>query len=351
MAEHIYTVLDGELEALEETAFSREDELQVFVAEHLELLDGEQIRPGDARRWILISREKSIAESSGAAAKWALDHLIVDQDAIPTLVELKRGANPEIRRTIVGQLLEYAAHAAETWTAAELSGAFKRNAEMQGRDARSDLATLLQTDEERVIVGFWEAVSRNLAAKRLRLLFVADHIPDPLARTVAFLNAQMPDIEVLAVEIKRFTGRSGQTLVPRVIGRTSDRRGTGHKLTRELFLEGFADDDVRGVAERLLNAAQQLKGEIFYGSQGVSIRARCPAWRQQPISNQCCLALFAARPRVDANARILFRVGRSRRGSSRLFTDDTGALDGRVCSGQLCRRCVKQGSQGLGSQA
>ena len=286
MAERIFTVVDGELEALEEQPFSREDDLQVLIAEHPELLDGEQIRPGDARRWILVRREKGIAESSGAPAKWALDHLIIDQDAVPTLAELKRGANSEIRRTIVGQLLEYAAHAAETWTATELREAFVRGAETRGRDAREELAALLQTNEEPEIERFWEAVSTNLAAKRLRLLFVADHIPDPLARTVAFLNAQMPDIEVLAVEIKRFPSKSGQTLVPRVIGRTSSassRSGSARGQTRDSFLEGFANDDVRGVAERLLDVAQQSNGEIFYGSQGVSIRARCPAWRQ-PIS-------------------------------------------------------------------
>jgi len=35
------------------------------MAEHPELLDGEQIRPGDARRWILITREKGTVPSSG----------------------------------------------------------------------------------------------------------------------------------------------------------------------------------------------------------------------------------------------------------------------------------------------
>ena len=285
MAERIFTVVDGELEALEEQGFSREDELQVLIAEHPELIDGEQIRPGDARRWILVTREKCIAESSGAPAKWALDHLIIDQDAVPTLAELKRGASSEIRRTIVGQLLEYAAHAARTWTASELREAFEREAETRGRDAREELVTLLQTNEEPELERFWETVATNLAAQRLRLLFVADDIPDPLARTVAFLNAQMPDIEVLAVEIKRFPGKSGQTLVPRVIGRTaaSSRARSGRALTHDSFLEGFADHDVRNVAERLLDVARQSNGEIFYGSQGVSIRARCPAWRQ-PIS-------------------------------------------------------------------
>ena len=228
MPERIYTSAEeGEFEALEETPFSSEDELQALIAEHPELLDGEQIRPGDARRWILITREKGIAASSGEAARWAVDHLIIDQDAVPTLAELKRGSNPEIRRTIVGQLLEYAAHASESWTAEELRDAFERQAAAQGRDARDELAALLQTDGEPDVDGFWEDVSTNLAAKRLRLLFVADAIPDPLARVVAFLNAQMPGIEVLAVEIKRFHSKSIQTLVPRGhwqdVGRSSSR--------------------------------------------------------------------------------------------------------------------------------
>ena len=167
------------------------------------MLGGEQIRPGDARRWILITREKGIAAYSGASTRWAVDHLIIDQDAIPTLAELKRGSNPEIWRTVVGQLLEYAAHASETWTAGELRDAFERQVGAQGRDARDELAALLQTDGEPDVDGFWKKVSTNLA-KCLRLLFVADDIPDPLARVVAFLNEQMPGIEVLAVEIRRF---------------------------------------------------------------------------------------------------------------------------------------------------
>ena len=288
MPERIYTSADdGALEAVEETPFSSENELRELIAEHPELLDGEQTRPGDACRWILITREKCIAPSSGAAARWAVDHLIIDQDAVPTLAELKRGSNPEIRRTIIGQLLEYAAHASETWTADELRDAFERQASAQGRDARDELAALLQTDGEPDVEGFWEDVSTNLAAKRLRLLFVADDIPDPLARVVAFLNAQMPSIEVLAVEIKRFHGKSSQTLVPRVIGRTSAspaRSRSGHRLTRESFLEGFANENLRGVAERLLDAASQSGGEISYGdSYGLSLRAKCSAWRT-PIS-------------------------------------------------------------------
>ena len=136
MPERIYTSAgDGKPEALNETPFPTEDELQALIAEHPQLLDGAQIRPGDARRWFLVTREKGIAASAGAAARWAVDHVIIDQDAVPTPAEVQCSSNPEIRRTIVGQLLEYAAYASETWTAEELRGMFERQAEARGRDA------------------------------------------------------------------------------------------------------------------------------------------------------------------------------------------------------------------------
>ena len=222
MAERIYTRDErGELTPLEEEPFSTEDELQALIANNPELLDGEQVRPDDPRRWILVTREKGIAERSDESQRWSLDHLIIDQDAVPTLVEAKRSSNPEIRRTIVGQLLEYAAHAAQTWTADELRQTFENACDAQDFDPNDRLSMLLQPDEEPDVDAFWETVATNLAARRLRLLFVADEIPDPLARVVEFLNAQMPLIEVLAVEIKQFRGESLQTLVPRVIGRTA----------------------------------------------------------------------------------------------------------------------------------
>ena len=220
MTDRIYTrAQHGRLEPLVGERFAKEDELQALIAEHPELLDGTQMRPEDPRRWILVSREQGIAEASDVGNRWAVDHLLVDQDAVPTLVEVKRGRNPEIRRTIIGQMLEYAAHAARTWTADTLRRAFEESTD----DPAAELAKLLQPDggDEPDADGFWEHVATNLAAARLRLLFVADDIPDELARVVEFLNAQMPGIEVLAVEIKQFKGDSRQTLVPHVLGRTA----------------------------------------------------------------------------------------------------------------------------------
>ena len=256
MTERIYTRdQQGQLEPLEEEHFAKEEELQALIAEHPEVLDGEQMRPGAPLRWILIAREQGIAESSDAAARWAVDHLLVDQDAVPTLVEVKRGSNPEIRRTIVGQMLEYAAHAARTWTADTLRHAFEESVDARGLDPSEELGKLLAPDgeEEPDADGFWERVATNLAAARLRLLFVADDIPDPLERVVEFLNAQMARIEVLAVEIKQFKGDSRQTLVPRVIGRTAASPARAHHanhLSEEKFYELLGDSTGSDTAQR-----------------------------------------------------------------------------------------------------
>ena len=272
MAERIWIRHEKRLEGVQEETFRLEDDLQELIAKHPELIDGEQVRPDDARRWILVAREKGIAETPDAGARWSLDHLIIDQDARPTLVEAKLRSNSEIHRKIVGQMLEYAAHAAETWTADELRWTFEASADSQGHNPDDLLKELLQEKEELDADAFWERVSANLAAKRLRLLFIADGIPDRLARVVEFLNGQMRDIEVLAVEVKRFRGDSGEIFVPRVIGRTAKTRGpAGTKLTRGSFLDALRSGEHRKVAERLLVVAERKGATLQWGKHLVSI--------------------------------------------------------------------------------
>ena len=292
MGERIYNRNElGRLEPMEEVPFAQEDELQELIANHPELLDGEQMRPGAPRRWILVAREQGVAETSDSAYRWALDHLIIDQDATPTLVEVKRGSNSEIRRTIVGQMLDYAAHGSQTLTADQLRQAFEARSRAREQDPDEELRVLLGERSDGAGSwkdDFWQGVATNLAAKRLRLLFVADKIPDELTRVVEFLNEQMPNIEVLAVEIKQFRGKTTQTLVPRVLGRTaatSSRSAAGprSRITRQEFQDDFDDAEQRAAASRLLDVADGSGAAFNWDSAGVSIRARCPRWHL-PIS-------------------------------------------------------------------
>ena len=60
-------------------------------------------------RWAYPARRKS-------GDRWSADHLFLDQDGIPTLVEVKRRKDTRIRREVVGQMLEYAANAVVYWS-------------------------------------------------------------------------------------------------------------------------------------------------------------------------------------------------------------------------------------------
>ena len=285
MTERIYAMDEREnLEPLEERRFEQEEHLQKLIADHPDLLAGEQIRPEDPRRWILITREQGIAETPDSASIWAVDHLLIDEDAIPTLVEVKRGENRETRREVVGQMMDYAAHATSTWKVDDIRRSFEESRD----DADEALVELLNSGGEPNADDFWERVRVNLAAKRIRLLFVADEIPDTLERVVGFLNEQMPNIEVLAVEIKRFSGESRrQMLVPRVIGRVvSAASGSGSArdyMSPEQFFDRIADTGVRQAALRLLDTAAKAGAKCGWGASQVSIRGSSSLYKN-PIS-------------------------------------------------------------------
>ena len=259
MADKIFTMAkEGGLNPLTAKPFDEEKELQELISEHPELLAWEQMSPSGPLRWILVSREMGIAQDAGAEDRWRVDHLFIDHDAVPTLVEVKRGASPEIRRKVVGQVLEYAAHAWQTWTAHSLRQTFEHESVESDNELRRLLGVDDDDPDESWREEFWQQVGANLAAKRLRLLFVADDIPDELTRIVEFLNATMPDVEVLAVEVKKYDGESGvRTLVPHVSGRTAKPPAVKSRRSWESFLTTFEDANVRSAAQSLLAVADE----------------------------------------------------------------------------------------------
>jgi len=98
---------EGTLEPLEEEAYASEDLLQTLLEKYPDLLAGDQIDQSEPRRWLLISREMGIPEEENGRDRWSLDHLFLDQDGVPTLVEVKRSSDSRIRREVVGQMLDY----------------------------------------------------------------------------------------------------------------------------------------------------------------------------------------------------------------------------------------------------
>src|SRR4051812_23438873 len=98
---------DDGLVKMTETPYVAEARLQELLATYPDLLTGDASGDG-ARRWLLVSREVALLSEGGTSGVWSVDHLFLDADAIPTLVEVKRSTNSQIRREVVGQMLDYA---------------------------------------------------------------------------------------------------------------------------------------------------------------------------------------------------------------------------------------------------
>jgi hypothetical protein len=146
----------------------------------------------------LVGREAALPDDEDGGGRWSVDHLFLDQDAVPTLVEVKRAKDTRIRREVVGQVLDYAANAVVYWPIDRLRELFVRECERSGSDPEELVAAVIGADGD--VEEFWQRANENLRAGRLRLVFVADEIPRELRRVIEFLNGQML-AEVLGIEV------------------------------------------------------------------------------------------------------------------------------------------------------
>ena len=273
MSGKIYLLGGGQsLHPLEESPYEAEFVLQKLLADYPDLLAGEQVDPSNPRRWLLISREVAVAGEEGGSSRWSLDHLFIDQDGVPTLVEVKRSTNTQIRREVVGQMLDYAANGSAYWSLAQVVASFERRCERESVDPGIELAEFLGDDRDAEV--FWQDVKTNLQAGRVRLVFVADEIPSELRRIIEFLNKQMDPAEVLGLEVHQYVGEGNTVFVPRVVGLTAEAEGGKTPGQRKIWdrssflaaLETRRGPDESQAAARILDWCIERGLEVKYGT-------------------------------------------------------------------------------------
>jgi hypothetical protein len=212
----------GRLVRLAPEAYVAEGELQSLVAEQPEILADALDREGEVGAWLLIGREVPIlAEEEGESRRWRLDHLFLDRDGTPVLVEVKRSSNPQARREVVGQMLDYAASFGVDWSAERVRSLWESRARQVAADDELDeflSPTPFADDHD----AFWAEVQTKMTAGHVRLVFVADRLAPTLVRIVEFLNQRLDQTEVLGIEVLRHAGADGrQVYEAGVRGRTS----------------------------------------------------------------------------------------------------------------------------------
>jgi hypothetical protein len=234
--------------------------------------------------------------------------VFLDQEAVPTLVEVKRSEDTRIRREVVGQMLDYAANGVVYWPAERLRSDFEARCAKESKDADAVFRESLGDEVEAEL--FWDEVEQNLRSGRIRLVFVSDLIPPELRRVIEFLNERMSPTEVVGVEIKQYVGQGNlKTLVPRVVGQTEQakiqkirspssqvgwdfyeaRLQPGRlAVVRELFnrLEKTIEDRELGWMPRLMPGYLGFQRPGGYYCAGVDIRRELPGdlWIKLPLA-------------------------------------------------------------------
>jgi len=272
----IFLIRGTERVVLHSRDYVNEAVLQGLLAKHPAVLAGRTTGGDGTQGLLLIHRELDIPAAQGGASVFNIDHLFVDSTGIPVFVEVKRAKDTRIRREVVGQMLDYVANGTRYWAVDQL------------RDSLVDLQSELHpgTDDPRALADeavrefgfddvaeFWEIVELNLRQGKIRMVFVADALPDRLIRIIEFLNEQMSPAEVLGVEVVQYLSDDGiQVLVPRIVGATSTamatKRASHGYWDRESFLEAAAErsaPEVVEVFEHLFDHIATHGGQLNWG--------------------------------------------------------------------------------------
>lgn len=154
-----------------------EDRLQEFLFAHPEVLPVERIEPFFAP---LVPLAREVRLESGR-----LDLLYLNGNGLLTLVECKLWKNEEARRSVIGQLLEYANDASRLGFT-ELQAAIARARNEPGFDLVEHMRERVEDLDE---VGFVDDVNRNLRLGRFLLLIVGDGIRERMEGVAAYLQA------------------------------------------------------------------------------------------------------------------------------------------------------------------
>jgi hypothetical protein len=256
---------------------NEEKELQNLLEANLQLIPGEQINVEEPRRWLLLKRELPVEDPATGENRWSLDFLLLDQDAVLTLVECKRFRDVRAKREVIGQMLDYAANALFYLTREKFGASLEEQARRSGVDADTLVRDFEATDATSVDALF-KNVRNKIAEGEVRLIFFMEEAPSELKSVVLFLNKQMERAEVLIVEAKQFEHDGDRIVVPSLWGYTEEARRIKKTVTvrsagerRSWDEQAFRDDIERRLDQPSAKAILLLYDRLS-AARGIEIR-------------------------------------------------------------------------------
>jgi len=222
------------------------------------------------------------------AGTGSADIVLLGSDAVVTVVETKLKHNPEARREVIAQLLEYAAFVSE-WTVPQIAERAEKFLHSEGcpeqyRGKSFDEATgewLENVGWDGDLDSFCQQVEHNLRNGRLRLIVAVDEVGEHAQKIVTFINSYSA-FDIYLLQISSF-GESdgGRILVPTLHGyarktatRTapSARDWTWQDYESELRWSAEELTTARKLIERLKKVAERWEPEVRLHAGWVGLR-------------------------------------------------------------------------------
>lgn len=244
-------------EHLNHTGYSGEAHLRDILFEDPDIIPIEDVSSGAE-----LSQIRLILKEVGLPGSGSTDLVGIDKNGNIFIIETKLATNPEAKRAVIGQILEYAAflHKREIdW----LDDIVKR--EKNGVSITQHFEKELDWDEEE----FEQKLRDNLQEGTFTLFIVVDEMNPDLKRTINYMNDVLR-VRIYALELRYFKEKAGiEILVPNVYG--EEKRVISKPpipWTPERFFEDAenrVDDETQRTLRKLYDFSYRL-GSVDFGS-------------------------------------------------------------------------------------
>lgn len=187
--------------------------LQRLTHRFPEVLPVHDLEPGFGRL-VAVCRELPVRTGF-------VDNLYVTGDGNLVLVECKLWRNPQARREVVAQIIDYA-HCLAGWTYEDLERAVRQARQRDGSEA-SGLHALVEGDDALPEAAFVDAVSRTLRLGRFLLIVLGDGIHESAETLADYLQEHAGfhfTLGLVEARVHTLPGERGYVVQPRVLART-----------------------------------------------------------------------------------------------------------------------------------
>ena len=194
-----------------------------------------------------------------------LDILFVNPNGLLTVVECKLWRNPEARREVVGQTLDYAKELSR-WSYEDMQAAIQKRTG-SSKNPLYEIAN--QYDEQLDETTFVDNVSRNLKSGRFLLLVAGDGIREGVENIANFLQAYsglhftFALVEFPVFQLPEAVGE-GWIVEPRILARTAEIERAVIRVDHEAISVDQPEDQV--VTHKSLGRRKNLSDQEYFDS-------------------------------------------------------------------------------------